>query len=140
MRPSAADLVLDTSAVMAVLRDEPVADLVVDALRRSTGPIISSATVTELSVVAAARATSARAGADAARRLLDDAGVVDIPVDEAQSAAATDAWIRFGKGRHPAGLNLGDLFAYALAATWSLPLLCVGNDFPDTDIEVVELT
>jgi ribonuclease VapC len=67
------------------------------------------------------------------------AGVVDhiVPVDEEHARAATGAWRRFGKGRHPAALNFGDCFTYATASLANLPLLFKGNDFNQTDLRVV---
>ncbi len=55
---------------------------------------------------------------------------------DSSADAAIRAWRRFGKGRHPAALNFGDCFSYALAATHGVPLLCVGNDFKQTDLDV----
>lgn len=59
-----------------------------------------------------------------------------MPFGEAHCAAAVDAWLQFGKGRHPAALNLGDCLAYAAARVGGQPLLCVGEDFPRTDLEL----
>jgi ribonuclease VapC len=66
--------------------------------------------------------------------MFDRLGVITEPVDAAQASAAFAAWRRFGKGRHPAGLNLGDCFSYALARAAGAPLLFKGNDFAQTDI------
>jgi len=71
--------------------------------------------------------------------LLYRARVEIVPVDEDQAQIARSAWRRFGKGRHPAALNYGDCFAYALAKSRSAPLLFVGDDFAQTDIERVPL-
>jgi hypothetical protein len=69
------------------------------------------------------------------RPFLREAGVEIVPVDRDQAAAALHAWTRFGQGRHPAGLNYGDGFAYALAATRDAPLLFVGDDFARTHVD-----
>ena len=79
----------------------------------------------------------ARQGPDAARdlHLLVDATIdVVVPVDDDQAKAAIAAWRRFGRGRHPAGLNLGDCFAYAVAQLAGVPLLYRGDDFSSTDV------
>ena len=62
-----------------------------------------------------------------------------MPVDQHLAEAAFDAWLRFGKGNHVARLNFGDVFSYALARHWSLPLLCVGDDFGHTDLDLVDV-
>lgn len=124
-------IVADTSALIAVVLGEPEADRFLSALR--TEPVaISAVSLTEASIVAARRQ-----GPDAERdlELLVD-GVVDqvTPVDESHARAAVAAWRRYGKGRHPAALNLGDCFAYATASLAGLPLLFKGEDFAQTDL------
>lgn len=66
--------------------------------------------------------------------MIADFALTVIPVDEEQTRAAMSAWRRFGKGRHPGGLNFGDCFAYALAEIRGLPLLYVGDDFARADL------
>jgi len=90
-------------------------------------------------MIAAAIVVESRQGADAARdlRLLVDGAIDDlVPVDASCSEAAIAAWRRFGKGRHPAALNFGDCFAYAVAQLEGLPLLFKGDDFSQTDLRV----
>lgn len=102
------------------------------ALAGSGRRLLSSATLVETSIV-----LEARHGEMAARELdlfLHRAGVQTVAVDTEQVAIARAAWRRYGKGRHPAGLNLGDLFAYALAKSTHDDLLYVGDDFPETDV------
>lgn len=137
-RPAAIDLVVDTSAILALSLDEPPAPAVRSALEAADGPVISAATLVELHIVTTAR--FGPAGASAARTILDAANVVTMPVDTVQAELATAAWDRFGRGNHPARLNYGDCFSYALAHHVRAPLLCVGNDFSQTDIEVVDLS
>lgn len=136
-RPSLADIVIDTSALMAVLLAEPLARYVQAALLAAQGPIISAGNVTELLMVAAGQNPSD--GERGARDVLDQVAPSIIPVDGTIAEAAHKAWRRFGKGNHPARLNYGDCFAYATAEHWELPLLCVGDDFAQTDIELVPL-
>jgi ribonuclease VapC len=124
----------DTSALVAVVLGEGDAEHFLAALR-SALVTISSVSFREALIV-----TEARQGPDAGRDLeLLVTGVVDriAPVDEAHARAATAAWRRFGKGRHPAGLNLGDCFAYATASLANLPRLFTGNDFTQTDVRGV---
>jgi ribonuclease VapC len=123
-----------TSALIAVVLGESEAERFLATLR-SESVTISSVSFTEALIVA-----EARQGPDAGRDLeLLVAGVVDhiVPVDEDHARAATGAWRRFGKGRHPAGLNFGDCFTYATASLANLPLLFKGNDFNQTDLRAV---
>ena len=136
-RPAPADLVVDTSAVIAVLLDEPSGEALARALASAVGPLISAASVAEIGIVAEARA--GMRGGDQVRDLLAAADVTVVPVDAAAVAGALDAWRRFGKGNHPVSLNYGDCFVYALAAHTELPLLCVGDDFAATDLQIVDL-
>jgi ribonuclease VapC len=124
-------IVADTSALIAVVLGEPDAERFLAALR-SDAVTISAVSFTEASIV-----VEARQGPDAGRDLeLLVAGVVDrvIAVDEVHARAAAGAWRRFGKGRHPAGLNFGDCFAYATASLANRPLLFKGDDFTQTDL------
>jgi ribonuclease VapC len=126
-------VVLDTSAVAAVIFGEPDAEAFAAALTRHGGELsISAVTRVELEIVLEARQGS-EAVSDA-EAMFDRLGVITEPVDAAQASAAFAAWRRFGKGRHPAGLNLGDCFSYALARAAGAPLLFKGNDFAQTDI------
>lgn len=126
-------VVLDTSAVAAVIFGEPDAEAYAAALTRHGGELsISAVTRVELEIVLEARQGS-EAVSDA-EAMFDRLGVITEPVDAAQASAAFAAWRRFGKGRHPAGLNLGDCFSYALARAAGAPLLFKGNDFAQTDI------
>lgn len=137
-RPAMVDLVVDSSAVLAILLGEEPARRLAETLRAARGPVVSAATVTELSIVAEARVGPG--GAQAALAVLDAGNVVPVPVDSVIAAAALDAWRRFGKGNHPAGLNFGDCFSYASAAHFDVPLLCVGEDFSRTDLRLIDVT
>lgn len=126
-------MVIDTSAIVAIAFNEPEAETyeqkVVDAPRR----FISAATILELAIVIEARLGDA--GAAELDLWLYKAGVEIVAVDAEQIAVARRAWRSYGKGRHPAGLNYGDCFSYALAKTRNEPLLYKGDDFSRTDIE-----
>lgn len=126
-------MVLDTSAVLAVLFDEPERPDFVRTIARSPRTLISSATLVECSIV-----VEARHGEAAGRELdllLHRAGVRTVAVDAEQALLARAAWRRYGKGRHPAGLNFGDVFSYALARAKGEALLYKGDDFAKTDID-----
>jgi ribonuclease VapC len=126
-------MVIDTSAIVAIAFNEPEAETyeqkVVDAPRR----FISAATLLELAIVIEARL--GEAGAAELDLWLHKAGVEIVSVDGEQIVVARRAWRRYGKGRHPAGLNYGDCFSYALAKTHNEPLLFKGDDFSHTDVE-----
>ena len=130
-------MVIDTSAFLAILQDEPE--------RRSFSRIIDEAAVRRTSAATfleASMVLQARHGADGVQTfdlLIESAGVEVVAVDLAQSRIARRAFSHFGKGRHPAALNYGDCFAYALARQLGEPLLCKGDDFRRTDLAVVPL-
>jgi ribonuclease VapC len=133
----AAALVVDTSAVVAILLGEPEADSLIVALDAADLRLMSAATLVELGIVMEARLGPA--GVDLVRRFVDHGGVELVAFDEAHAAAALAGWRRFGKGRHRAGLNLGDCSTYGLAASTGHPVLCVGDDFAHTDVSVLPL-
>ena len=132
------DLVVDTSAVMAIVNGEQSRHMIASALAKAGGPTIAAPTRLELSIVAEARL--GQGGAGDALAILDAAGVVTFPFDEHLADLAFNAWSRFGKGRHPAALDLCDCFSYALAVHLDVPMLCVGDDFAQTDAKVIDVT
>jgi len=123
--------VVDTSAIVAVLFSEPGSDQVAGKLVESQC-VMSAATRVELGIVIEAK--TGPAGTQLLEELLARIGIELVPVDADVADAALVCWRRFGKGRHPAGLNLGDTFSYALASRLGQPLLFVGDDFSKTDI------
>ncbi|MBW6456505.1 MAG: type II toxin-antitoxin system VapC family toxin [Trueperaceae bacterium] len=125
-------IVLDTSALVAILRREQDADRLLDALAAVPSCHVSAGTLLEAMVVM--RARHGDEGVRDLRLLLQAANARVEPFDEEQAEVGMAAFERFGKGRHPAALNLGDLFAYALATHEGLPLLYVGEDFAQTDV------
>lgn len=127
-------MVIDTSAVMAILMREPSADRLVAAVEADQTRLVSAATVVEASMVLLGR--YGEAGDPQLDRLLRGIGAEIVPVGEEQVALARDAALRFGRGRHSAALNFGDCFSYALAVARGEPLLFVGDDFSLTDVEV----
>ena len=125
-------MVLDTSAILAVLFAEAERDRFIALLADDDDPVLSAATLVEASTV-----VQARTGDDGVvdlDELLAVAGVRCVAVDVTQAQLAREAFARFGKGRAPAGLNLGDCFSYALAKAMDRPLLFKGADFVRTDV------
>ena len=130
-------LIIDSSAVVAMMLDEPSADMLSRRLadEPSGGRLISAANYVEAGTVLAARHRDPGQGVADLDAFLTSFGISIAPVDEASARRALQARIRFGKGfGATAGLNFGDCFAYALAKTLNAPLLFVGNDFAATDI------
>ena len=127
-------MVIDTSAMMAMLMHEPVAERLVSAVEADRTRLVSAATVVEASIVLLGR--YGEAGDPQLDRLLRGIGAEVVPVGEEQVALARDAALRFGRGRHAAALNFGDCFSYALSVARGEPLLFVGDDFSQTDVEV----
>ena len=126
-------MIVDTSAVLAVLFGEPDAERHERAMAGALRCRMSVANFLETAIVLESR--SAGAGGDEIDLLLERAPIELVPVTADHAQAARRAWRRFGKGNHPAGLNFGDCFAYALAEATREPLLFKGRDFALTDIE-----
>ena len=124
-------MVVDTSAVVAILLDEPEAVALATALTSSDAPVMSAANYVELLLVSLSRGIAGRIEVDDTLR---DAAIQVVPLSPEQAQLAVTGYERFGKGRHPARLNFGDCFAYALAKERGLPLLFKGGDFAQTDI------
>ena len=126
-------MIVDTSALLAILLHESDAGRFAAALTSGPGCRMSAANFLETAMV-----LEGRGGPEAGYELdfiLEKAQVELVPVTRDQAQAARRAWRRFGKGNHPAGLNFGDCFAYALAEITREPLLFKGRDFALTDIE-----
>src|SRR5262245_2227407 len=125
-------MVLDTSALLALLLYESEAEAFRTAVEEDTTRIVSAATLLETAVVIEAR--KGDAGGRELDLLIHKASIEIVAVDAGHVTEARRAYRRFGKGRHAAGLNFGDLFAYALARTTGEPLLFKGTDFAVTDV------
>ncbi len=125
-------MVIDTSAIVAIALDEPEAAAFEERIADDPVRLISAATVLEAAIVLESRL--GEAGGREFDLWLLKVGADIVPVDADQIAAARRAWRRFGKGRHPAGLNYGDCFSYALAFSRDEPLLFKGEDFTRTDL------
>lgn len=125
-------MVLDTSALLAILGDEPERRAFNEAIEAADSRLMSAASFVEISIV-----IESRHGSEGLRDLdhfLSRAAIELVPVDAEQAQVARLAFSRFGKGRHPAGLNYGDCFSYALSMVSGEPLLYKGEDFSRTDV------
>jgi ribonuclease VapC len=130
-------LILDTSAVVAVVRDQPTRGALDSSLLAAQWRGIGAPTLAEAAIVLAGRyAMQARA---ALENFLEGYEVESLSFTDAHWWAALAAFERFGKGRHPARLNMGDCFSYATASIAGEPLLFVGDDFSKTDLQAVNL-
>ena len=126
-------MILDTSAIVAIVVREPGWEGLLDKLARAPERGVGAPTLAEAGIV-----LSARLRADARAllvRLLQEFEIETLPFEDAHWREAIEAWSRFGKGRHRAALNFGDCLAFATARLAGRPLLCVGGDFARTDVE-----
>jgi ribonuclease VapC len=119
--------------MVAILLAEPQADRLIAAIEADPRRLVSAATVVEMSMVILGR--FGEAGESLLDRFLRGIGAELVPVDDEQVGVARDAALRYGRGRHAAALNFGDCFSYALAVVRGEPLLFLGNDFAQTDVE-----
>ena len=124
-------MIVDSSAVLAILLGEAEAERFADCIASAPRPRMSMVSVLETTAVALRRL---RMNLTLVIQFLDATGVILTPLGERQLILAGEALERFGRGRHPAGLNFGDCFSYALARSLGEPLLFKGNDFARTDV------
>ena len=122
-------IVVDTSALMAIVLNEASAATCMSVLETETEVLISAGTVAESLIVAGRRNVSTEMST-----LIEDLGFTIVPVTAAEARRVALAYARWGRGVHPAGLNFGDCFAYALANDNGCPLLFVDDDFARTDL------
>ncbi|HKS80705.1 MAG TPA: type II toxin-antitoxin system VapC family toxin [Candidatus Acidoferrales bacterium] len=127
-------MVIDASALAAILFGEAEKRYFIEAIEAADARRISVATFVEVSIIVESRLSAE--GLRDLDRFIASAAIELVPVDFEQGHIARAAFSRFGKGRHPAGLNFGDCFAYALAKGLGEPLLCKGADFARTDIRL----
>lgn len=130
-------MVIDASALVAIMTGEPERRMFIEAIEAADSRWLSVATFVEGCIIIESR--QGVAGLRDLDRFLELSNIEVVPVDIEQGRTAHLAYSRFGKGRHKAGLNYGDCFAYALAKILGEPLLCKGNDFVHTDLALVEV-
>lgn len=125
-------IAVDTSALMAIALDEPAAEACSQAIEKASGFVISAATLAEALIVATNRGVLLQM-----HGLIERIGFEVSPVTAATAQRVAEAHQKWGKRRHPAGLNFGDCFSYDTAKTRACPLLYVGEDFRKTDLQSV---
>jgi ribonuclease VapC len=125
-------MIVDTSAILAILFNEADAQAYAQAIAEADACRLSAATFVEAAIVIEAQTKSG--GSQQLDAFMRRAGMIVEPVTEEQAYIARQAFTDFGKGRHPAGLNFGDCFSYALSKATGEPLLFKGADFSKTDI------
>ena len=126
-------MVIDTSAVIAVLQQEPEAAGYATLIEDATVRLVSAVSVLEAGILAESR--KGEEGTLELDAFISASELEVVAFDREQAAVACEAFRRYGKGRHPANLNFGDCAVYALAACWAEPLLFKGDDFAATDLE-----
>jgi ribonuclease VapC len=125
-------IVIDPSAIIAILREEPEAEFFAEIIIDQDRCLLSAIGLFEASMVMIGRGPPGLA--DGLDTLVERTGIEVVPVDRQLAIDSRAAFVRFGKGRHPASLNLGDCVSYALARARGLPLLYKGEDFAKTDV------
>lgn len=128
-------LIVDTSAAVAILTDEPGADWLKDRLAQAERTMMPAATYLEVGMVMESRLGVA--GTGVAARFVRDAEIEIVDLSAAAAERALEGWRRYGKGRHPAKLNFGDCIVYGTAVEFDLPVLSIGEDFSRTDLAVL---
>jgi ribonuclease VapC len=129
-------MILDSSAIIAMVLREPGWERLVDKIAAEPSCAIGAPTLAETGIVLTAKlGPKARVTLS---RFLQETGLIVVPFADEHWPIAVDAYARFGKGRHAAGLNFGDCLAYAVARLADQPLLFVGNDFSNTDVAVAQ--
>jgi ribonuclease VapC len=126
-------VIVDTSALVAILKVEPDAEELLVCLSQASRALISTATLLETQIVVCSHL--GEAGLPELDLLLGRTDVRSVAFEPSHLHWALQGWRRYGKGRHPAGLNLGDCFSYGLAMALDLPLLFKGDDFANTDVK-----
>jgi len=127
-------MVLDTFAIIAILQNEPEADHLISVMQNAESLRVSAASVVELGIVMYARYGDA--GELEVDQFIHRLNISILPVSAVQAELARTAFRKYGKGIHPAGLNYGDCFSYALATSFQEKLLFVGQDFSKTDVKI----
>jgi ribonuclease VapC len=129
-------MIIDTSAIVAILFNEDDAQIYAEAISRADSCRVSAATFVEAAIVVESQTKNN--GSRQLDAFIRRAGITIEPVTEEQAHIARQAFTDFGKGRHPAGLNYGDCFSYALSKATREPLLFKGKDFAKTDLSVAQ--
>lgn len=131
-------MIVDSSAVIAILLAEPDHGVLQEQLTAAEYARIGAPTVVETSLVLAGRL--GELGKSLVARFIEEAELEVVDLTAEHWRVAADAFLRYGKGRHPAALNFGDCLTYAVSKLAAEPLLCKGDDFPATDLAIVPIT
>lgn len=126
-------MIVDSSALLAIVFREPGFEAVLERLEQADAAVVGAPTLAETGIVLHARLGQRSFGL--LERMLDELGIEELSFGEVHWREAVDAFRRFGKSRHPAALNFGDCLTYAAASLAGEPLLFVGDDFAETDLE-----
>ncbi|NOZ49713.1 MAG: type II toxin-antitoxin system VapC family toxin [Chloroflexi bacterium] len=127
-------MILDSSAIVAIFFQERGYEELLQKLVAAEEVGIGAPTFVESGIVLSARLNQDARGLLA--RFVEEGNVVIVPFSDVHMSIAVGAWLKYGKGRHPARLNFGDCMSYAVAKLARMPLLCVGYDFPQTDVTI----
>ena len=127
-------MILDSSAIVAILLREPEHEALQSKIAAAPSLGVGTPTLLETAIVLSARLERNAQGILA--RFIQETDTVAIPFSQTHYSAAHQAWLTYGKGRHPAALNFGDCATYATAQLADEPLLCTGDDFSQTDLEL----
>lgn len=125
-------MIIDSSAIVALVRREPAAVNVLDVIAKAADVRVAAPVWLETSIVLMGQRSGLNL--DQVEQVRQQLGLQLVPFDGVHADAAHSAWLRFGKGRHPAGLNILDCMSYAAAMVADEPLLFVGDDFAQTDV------
>ena len=128
-------MVIDTSALIAILLGESPSEALARTIAADPRRLLSAFSVVESYMVITAK--KGEAGGRELDLLLHRCQIETVPLNAAQAELARKGWLSYGKGRHPAGLNIGDCCSYGLAKYSGEPILFVGDDFQHTDLQVV---
>jgi ribonuclease VapC len=127
-------VILDSSAIVTIMLREPGFEELLAKLALANNVGVGVPTLVETAIVLSSRIRQDARGI--LSRFLMEGSITTVPFEEAHFAVAVDAWLEYGKGRHPAALNFGDCLSYATAKLAGEPLLCIGNDFNQTDLQI----
>lgn len=131
-------MIVDSSAIVAILLREPGYEMMLSPVQRAETAKAGAPTLAETGIVLMARLGVS--GKSLLARFITESGLSVVPFGAEHWPVAADAFARYGKGRHPAALNFGDCLTYAIARLADEPLLCKGNDFAQTDLRLVSAT
>ncbi len=127
-------MILDTSAIVSIMFQERGFEDLLEKISLASRAGVGAPTLTETAIVLSSRRRKDARGL--LSRFITESMISIVPFGDTHYGTAVEAWLRFGKGRHPAGLNFGDCLSYATARLAGQPLLCTGEDFSKTDIEL----